>query len=442
VAWPPEGFIPYQLAYPQWSFALSNADLSIATVTMQSNGVNVIISNQIYSLGYGENTLVWVPTNLNFGTTVAFPFTGADTVYSIVVTNIRIGPVTTGFAYNVTLFDPGAPGADYIPTTISGPTQPAVGLPNNYTCVPPNNPSVTGYQWLVAQTNSGNLFDGAENGPTNFTVNISPGYSVITNGPVASGHSSYYLAMPSPLDQTLQLNEVLFPATNTQLSFAGLLGYATTNQIAEVQLSTSGGANWRNIYSQSGNNAASTAFSTTTLSLSNFAGQSVLLRFNYHYSPGGNGQYYNQIQTNSPVGWFLDNILITNTEQLVNFSTNATSSTNFAFTPAQTGGYILQAEAVIFGQFPIGFGPISQVTAVAAPIITLARPAITAGQVKLSFSVAGVSATTFKLLQADQVNGSWITNTTAVLTTNVLGSSYYYTTPVGPSARFYRIQTP
>ena len=39
VAWPPEGFVPYSLAFPQWSFALSNADFSAATVTMTSNGV-------------------------------------------------------------------------------------------------------------------------------------------------------------------------------------------------------------------------------------------------------------------------------------------------------------------------------------------------------------------------------------------------------------------
>src|SRR5262249_41649507 len=46
VAWPPEGFVPYQVVYPQWSFALSNADFSVATVTMKSNGVNVAVSLQ------------------------------------------------------------------------------------------------------------------------------------------------------------------------------------------------------------------------------------------------------------------------------------------------------------------------------------------------------------------------------------------------------------
>ena len=65
VAWPPAGFLPYQLAYPQWSFALTNAILSAATVSMRSNGVSVAAALQPYVTGYGENTLVWVPMGLN-----------------------------------------------------------------------------------------------------------------------------------------------------------------------------------------------------------------------------------------------------------------------------------------------------------------------------------------------------------------------------------------
>ena len=41
VAWPPPGYAPYPVVFPQWSFALSNADLSTASVTMQSNGVSL-----------------------------------------------------------------------------------------------------------------------------------------------------------------------------------------------------------------------------------------------------------------------------------------------------------------------------------------------------------------------------------------------------------------
>ena len=94
VAWPPEGFVPYSLAFPQWSFALSNANFSAATVTMTSNGVPVSVSLQTYLTGYGENTIVWVPMGLDATSqSTTFPFSGTDTVYSVTVTNIKVGPV-------------------------------------------------------------------------------------------------------------------------------------------------------------------------------------------------------------------------------------------------------------------------------------------------------------------------------------------------------------
>ena len=369
VAWPPPGFIPYPLAFPLWSFALSNADLSAATVTMQSNGVNVAVATQPYATGYGENTLVWAPANLDAASfSTVFPFSGADTVYRIVVTNIMAGLSTTGFAYTVTLFDPGAPGADYIPAAISGPARPAVGLPNNYTCAPPNNPHVTGYQWVVAQAPPGDLFDGAKNGASNFIAAISPGYAVTAKGLAAASGSSYFqLGMPEGEDQTLQLNRILFPATNTLIRFNSLLGYASSNQVARVQVSTNGGASWQDIYSHAGNNGPNdTAFAAHSLSLSNCAGQPVLLRFNFHLAPNADGTYafYPGPSNSPPAGWFIDNLLITNTLQLTNFSTNAAASPAFAFTPALGGSYVLEAQAVIFNQFPAGFGPMACVTAV------------------------------------------------------------------------------
>src|SRR5208282_6759812 len=109
-----------------WSFALSNADLSASTVAMTSNGVPVTVVIQPYQSGdennqsgAGEDTLVWVPMGLDASCEcTTFPFSGADTVYSITVSNIAVGASSVNFTYNVTIFDPSVPGADYVPTTI------------------------------------------------------------------------------------------------------------------------------------------------------------------------------------------------------------------------------------------------------------------------------------------------------------------------------------
>jgi hypothetical protein len=65
IAWPPSGYVPYQTVYPRWSFSLTNADFTNATVTMTSNGVSVAVFKENYLTGYGENTVVLVPMGLD-----------------------------------------------------------------------------------------------------------------------------------------------------------------------------------------------------------------------------------------------------------------------------------------------------------------------------------------------------------------------------------------
>lgn len=453
VAWPPPGFVPQAVVFPQWSLALSNADFSAATVQMSSNGVSVPVLVQPYTTGLGENTLVWVPMGLDYTQPTRFPFNGTDTVYSVTVTNIKTAGGTIGYTYSVTVFDPSVPGADYSPTAISGPLHPNVTTVNSYSVSALNNPAVTGYQWRSGVCVSGNLTDGAENGPGNFTAQTTPGYSVVTNGVSASGTNSFHLAQPqpetnaSPTGQILQFNGFLFPATNSVMSFKSLLGYATSSQIGKVQISTTDGLYWQELYSLAGAGTSAqteTNFSKHTLSLSNYAGQPLLLRFNFVFTNNGDG-YFSQTWTNPPVGWFLDDIVFTNIGRIVSLATNSMTSTNFVFVPAQTSNYVLQAGAVIFNSFPAGWGTAKQVTAISnfiPPVIAMQSPVFSNGQVMLNFTETAGSIATFHLLQAPAPAGIWTTNAGAVLKTNVLGASYRFTAVHSVSNAFYRVQTP
>ena len=438
VAWPPAGFVPYQVAYPQWSFALSNATLSSATVTMASNGVPVAITMQPYATGAGENALVWYPTSLDPTTATVFPFGGTDTVYAITVSNVVTSAGTRNFAYTVTLFNPATPGPDSFPPVIAGASQPSVGAGNPYSCTMVTNPALTGYQWLLGQATNGNLVDNALNGLTNFTISPTPVYPIITNPPTGSG-SSFHLTHTNPAPQLLQLRELLFPTNTTTVSFKSLLGYATADQVARVQISVNGGSTWQDLYTQAGSGGAGeAAFTQRTLTLSNFVGKTALLRFNYDFSTGS--RFY---QIDNYVGWCIENIVVTNCQQLLNLSTNATGSTNFVFTPAQAGNYVMQARGILFTEFPIDAGLSKLVNAIAsAPVIALSNLVVVAGsQVKINFNVSA-GALTFHLLQANQLGGAWETNSSATLTTNIPGSSYQFTTTNGSTMRFYRVQTP
>jgi hypothetical protein len=266
----------------------------------------------------------------------------------------------------------------------------------------------------------------------------SPGYSVVTAPPTGSGNC-FHLCHVNPVPQLLQLNELMFPSNSTTISFKSLLGYATTNEVARVQISTDGGGTWQNIFTEAGSNGAGeSAFTQHTLSLTNYAGKSTRLRFDYDFSTGS---YYPQ--TNNYVGWCIENLVVSNCQQLLNQTTNSTSSTNFVFSPALTGNYLLQARGVIFDSYPIDFGTAKGVTAIAGqPAIMVNSLAFTGSQVKVGFALTSGTASSFHLLQMDHLGGPWVTNGTAVLTTNVPGSSFQFTTTSGPPMRLYRVVTP
>jgi hypothetical protein len=225
------------------------------------------------------------------------------------------------------------------------------------------------------------------------------------------------------------------------VSFNSLLGYATTTEIARVQVSTDSGGTWQDIYAQAGSGGSGeSSFTQHSLSLASYAGKNLLLRFNYDFA-SGNYNYY--LGAEPYIGWCLENIVVTNAQQVVNLTTNATSSTNFVFSPSQAGNYLLEARGVIFTEFPTDLGAAKPVSAVAgATIITLNSLTVSGSQVKIKFTLGSGTASSFHLLQENQLGGAWTTNGTAVLTTNAPGSSFQFTTTNGPAMRFYRVATP
>jgi len=100
VAWPPPGYVPYQVVYPRWSFAYPQADFSQASVTMMRDGEPLTLQINTPVNGYGENTLVWEP-QVSFGS----PPT-ADTSYQVAVSKVIIGGQSRDFTYTVIIFDP------------------------------------------------------------------------------------------------------------------------------------------------------------------------------------------------------------------------------------------------------------------------------------------------------------------------------------------------
>jgi hypothetical protein len=74
--------------------------------------------------------------------------------------------------------------------------------------------------------------------------------------------------------------------------------------------------------------------------------------------------------------------------------------------------------------------------------ITLSTPLLAGSQLAIAFAESQGTALSFKLLQASLLTGPWTTNASAVLTTNLAGSLYQFTTTVSGGTTFYRIRAP
>ena len=111
VAWPPPGYVPYQVTYPRWSFAYPSANFSAANISMTENGAAVSVALEPVTNGYGDNTLVWIPKGLS--NTAGWSKPALDVKYQVTINNVMIAGMPQSFSYSVTVFDPNTTPGDY-----------------------------------------------------------------------------------------------------------------------------------------------------------------------------------------------------------------------------------------------------------------------------------------------------------------------------------------
>lgn len=360
VAWPPPGYVPYAVIFPRWSFAYPGANFAAATVTMTRNGASVPVQIQSRTdNGYGENTLIWVPDNLNANVTEPTPRPVSDTSTHVTVANFTAGGSTKSFSYDVIVFDPATTGADTVLPTITGPAPAVVGAANTYsfTAVP----NATGYRWRSSPLTPYTAVEGAENGLANVTVQVPAGYNPISTTVFAAGSASFHLTHPGFENQSVTLNPQVLVSAGSQLQFKSRLRYSSPGQIAHAQVSEDDGLNWTDLYTQAGSNTSGEgSFVARSAALAAYAGKLVRFRFFYEYLTGQDAYP----QPDAAFGWYVDEIAVTNAQQTGAFvTTNIPNGTQFDFIPAQTGAYLLQVLPQFFGQFYLALGPGTSVTA-------------------------------------------------------------------------------
>ena len=367
IPYPPAGVVPYPLIWPRWSFSHPGADFSAATVTMTRQGQTVPVALEPGAANVGEPTLVWVYNGLNPTLATIHPRPTADTTYTVNVTNVRLGAASRNFTYNVTVFDPDVAGTDFTPVAIAGPATPTLGAANSYRVALPA--FAGGFEWRTLQLATFAQTYGAEAGLEGITATTNAGYDVVQTGVVGTGRASFHLAHPPPTSSQLLLLPELFFVTDATaaVSFLSRLGVASSGQVARVQASADDGATWTDIYTQAGTGdgaGGEPSFRPRTASLAAYPGRTVRVRFNY--SIATSGSFFPQ--TSNGVGWYLDAITLSGVQSTAaGKATSVASGTTFTFSPTAVGPVALQARGVLFGAYPLEWGPLTTVTAGAGP---------------------------------------------------------------------------
>lgn len=336
IAWPPKGYIPYPVVYGRWSFSYRDADFSNTRLTVSKAGVNIPVTIEPQTKGYGENTLVWLLQGTTDGSKASKP--SSDESYSVTLADVRISGAAHTFNYNVIVFDPevATPGA--ATPQISAGASVKVNAPLAFQVKPVADAS--GYElktylkapvpdtWTV------------KNGVGSWTATTATSYSAFGNSNFVLFHGDFGL-------QALACNNKLLIAAGGQVEFDKTTGYATPGEYLKAQVSTNDGAAWSDVFSEKGTSSPQ-ATGHIKVDLSKYAGSTVNFRFIVTRDSGA------AVYTTPGIsGWQFNNIKFANVAQLVDeqagFINGNQGSISVAFSKA--GDYLAIARSQYQGRF-------------------------------------------------------------------------------------------
>jgi uncharacterized protein YkwD len=159
-----------------------------------------------------------------------------------------------------------------------------------------------------------------------------------------SGSAAYHLThvQGHTADQLTYASSFL-AGTNAAVTLRSRLGYATSGQVARVQVSTDGGSSWSDVYTQAGSGSSGeSAFQFRNISLAAYAGRKIDIRL--RYDRGSTSTYY--AGTDNIIGWYVDELAFNNLDALevVGETPDHPSDTPFSFTPPGHGRYTISAK--------------------------------------------------------------------------------------------------
>lgn len=439
VAWPPPGLVPYKIVYPRWSFSFPGADFTNATVTVKTNGISLPVHIEALERGYGENTIVFVPGAIAPETRSIAEKPAQDVTFTVSISGIKIGGLSTNFGYSVTVFDP-----DLGPTeapALSGPPEPELGRSNRFLITAVTNAFAYDFRvGTLVPTRKIEVIDATPD----VTANISALYPLVQTSIFASGNAAFHMAHTIPArPQTFKLNRHIVPSERSELRFQSRLGASSTGQVTRVQVSLDDGSSWRDLYSQSGETGSGESnFALRRVPLGEFAGRVILIRFEYGfrfgeliYAPGSDDH----------IGWYIDDITVTAAEELLVESETTSTDPEFPFVPQTQKSYYVDARPRFFDEYKGEWTPGRLVTAAAPPpapaqvVIVAIRTGTDALEVEFEPTNTRSTAV-FRLETAKAPTGEWSVLDMSAIEEIQFGSRRIFRWPNSDGkAQFFRV---
>jgi uncharacterized protein YkwD len=299
-------------------------------------------------------------------------------------------------------------------------------------------------------------FEGAEGPLTNVTLTTFGNYPATSTTVKASGTSSFHLRHVSDTisntttayPQYIQFVNPFYVEAGARIDFKSRLGIAFAGtgtsgpgEVARLEISLDEGQTWSSIWSQPGitldhgpDNSEKT-FNARSVSLINYLGKLVLLRFNFDVDPAIG--WFDQAA--DKYGWYLDDISVTGAEQGINPTITALdASATFQFVPADPGNYIMQFGAVA-GTRNFPMGPWYPVTAQPTPPLISFDGQVSIARGSISMAARRVSGTITNIIVESASNpaGPWAVENGASFTGPV-NDEYTLFVPMNGGIRFYR----
>jgi hypothetical protein len=332
----------------------------------------------------------------------------------------------------------------YAAPAVLGPATAFLNALNTYSAAAV--PAATGYSWLVESLAPVPSPWGAEQGTQGVITNTTAGYDVVSSDVAASGIHAYHLAMPTAGDQVLELAPKFVAGQSPSLAFSKLLGFSSTAQHAEAQISTDDGRSWTTVWSQPGyaSNSGSVidhAFVHESVLLAIPSGGVFRVRFLYSYD--GNGGYVPGSAPVAPgfnVGLYLDDITVGGAQIVSPVLTNVSASPAFVFAPTNAGAYAISV-APLAGIRALPVGPVLLINTTNAP------PPVVLGSSSLSRSgpnlilagrVTSGKASTVTLESASSVAGPYTATGTSAVPDGA--GAFTFTIPPAVGGRFFRVR--